>query len=125
MEWNMDAMAFRCWIELQQQLKVSPCVLLSEMNDREMPVACEVDIGNAVAMYALQCASGKPCACLDWNNNYGDDENKCILFHCGSAAQSLMTANPIGCFPERLPFRNIVANLMVRFRTTNKLQKTI
>ena len=29
---------------------------------------------------------------LDWNNNYGDDENKVILFHCGPVAQSLMTA---------------------------------
>lgn len=28
---------------------------------------------------------------LDWNNNYGDDENKVILFHCGPVAQTLMT----------------------------------
>ena len=36
--------------------------------------------------------SEEPAAVLDWNNNYGDDENKVILFHCGSVAQSLMTA---------------------------------
>ncbi len=89
-EWNLDAMAFRCWIELQRQLKISACVLLSEMNDRLLPVACEVDVANAVAQYALYRASGKPTACLDWNNNYGDDPDKCILFHCGSTAQSLM-----------------------------------
>ena len=89
-EWNLDAMGFRCWIELQRQLKISACVLLSEMNDRCLPVACEVDMGNAVVQYALYRASGKPTACLDWNNNYGDDPNKCILFHCGSTAQSLM-----------------------------------
>jgi L-fucose isomerase-like protein len=91
-EWNLDAMGFRCWIELQRQMNISACVLLSEMNDRNLPVACEVDIGNAVAMYALYRAGGKPVACLDWNNNYGDDPNKCILFHCGSTAQSLMKA---------------------------------
>lgn len=89
-EWSLDAMGFRCWIELQRQLSISACVLLSEMNDRLMPVACEVDMGNAVMQYALHRASGKATACLDWNNNYGDDENKCILFHCGSTAQSLM-----------------------------------
>ncbi|MEN6384379.1 MAG: hypothetical protein ABFD79_04200 [Phycisphaerales bacterium] len=89
-EWNLDAMGFRCWIELQRQLNISACVLLSEMNDRLLPVACEVDIGNAVAQYALYRASGKPTACLDWNNNYGNDTDKCILFHCGSTAQSLM-----------------------------------
>ena len=38
----------------------------------------------------MALASGKPTACLDWNNNYGDDENKVILFHCGPVAQTLM-----------------------------------
>jgi L-fucose isomerase-like protein len=42
-------------------------------------------------MYALSKASGNAATCLDWNNNYGDDENKCILFHCGSVPQSMMT----------------------------------
>jgi len=97
-QWSLDAMGFRCWIELQQQLNISCCVLLSEMNDRNVPVACEVDIGNAVAMYALQRASGEPAACLDWNNNYGDDPEKCILFHCGSTAQALMVGK--GCIVD-------------------------
>ena len=91
-EWNLDAMGFRCWIELQRELNISACVLLSEMNDRLLPVACEVDMGNAVMQYALYRASGLSTACLDWNNNYGDDSEKCILFHCGSTAQSLMKA---------------------------------
>ncbi len=89
-EWSLDAMGVRCWIELQRQLNISCCVLLSEMNDRGLVVSCEVDIGNAVMMYCLHKVSGQPAACLDWNNNYGDDLNKCILFHCGSTAQSLM-----------------------------------
>jgi L-fucose isomerase-like protein len=24
----------------------------------------------------------------DWNNNYGDDPNKCVVFHCGNWAKS-------------------------------------
>lgn len=90
-EWELDAMALRCWIELQRAMHISPCVLLSEMNDRQIPIACEVDVGNAIMMYALQKAAGVSTACLDWNNNYGEDENKCILFHCGSTAKSLMS----------------------------------
>ena len=90
-ESQLDAITVRCWLEMQQQLGVSPCVLLSEMNDRGIAAACEVDVGNAVTMHALKLASGGPVACLDWNNNYGDEEDKCILFHCGSAAQGLMT----------------------------------
>jgi L-fucose isomerase-like protein len=27
---------------------------------------------------------------VDWNNNYGDEENKCVFFHCGNWAKSLM-----------------------------------
>jgi len=90
-EHGLDALALRCWLEMQQQLGISPCVLLSEMNDRGLVAACEVDVGNAVAMHALKLASGGPAICLDWNNNYGDEDDKCILFHCGPVAQSLMT----------------------------------
>ena len=88
---KLDALSIRCWLELETELKVAPCVLLSEINDRRVACACEVDVCNAVAMHALQLASGQPATCLDWNNNYGDDPDKCILFHCGPVPQSLMT----------------------------------
>jgi L-fucose isomerase-like protein len=91
-EGRLDAIAVRCWIELQKQFGISCCVLLSELNDRGVVAACEVDVGSAVAMYALHSASGDVATVLDWNNNYGDEEDKCILFHCGSAPQSMMTA---------------------------------
>jgi L-fucose isomerase-like protein len=94
-EYSLDAVAIRCWLEMQKHLGISPCVLLSEMNDRGLIAACEVDVGNAVAMCALSAASGEVAACLDWNNNYGDEEDKCILFHCGPVPQSMM-AGP-GC----------------------------
>lgn len=90
-ETEANAVSIRCWLEIQQQFGVSPCVLLSEMNDRGLPAACELDTGNAVLMFAMQQASGGAAACLDWNNNYGDDENKCILFHCGPVPQRMMT----------------------------------
>lgn len=89
-EGGLDAIAVRCWIELQQEFGISCCVLLSEMNERGIPAACEVDVGSAVAMYGLSAASGAPAACLDWNNNYADQDDKCILFHCGPVPQSMM-----------------------------------
>lgn len=90
-EYSLDAVAVRCWLEMQQHLGISPCVLLSEMNDRGLIASCEVDVGNAVAMCAISAASGDVATCLDWNNNYGDEEDKCILFHCGPVPQSMMT----------------------------------
>ena len=88
---QMDAIAIRCWLELQQQLGISPCVLLGLLNNTGTIAACEVDIYNAVIMAALSFASGRPATVLDWNNNYGEEDDKCILFHCGPVARELMT----------------------------------
>lgn len=89
-EYHLDAITLRCWNEMETILRVCPCVLISELNDRGIVCSCEIDLTSAITMRAMQLASGKPTACLDWNNNYGDDENKVILFHCGPVAQSLM-----------------------------------
>ncbi|MDO4547782.1 MAG: hypothetical protein Q4D04_06790 [Clostridia bacterium] len=89
--YHLDAIALRCWNEMETYLRVCPCVLLSELNDRGIVASCEIDICSAVTMRAMNLASGEPTAVLDWNNNYGDDENKVVLFHCGPVAQSLMS----------------------------------
>ena len=107
-EYQLDACAIRCWIEMQKLLKISPCVLLSEMNDRGVIAACEVDVGNAITMKALSLASGNVATCLDWNNNFGEDDNKCILFHCGPVPQSLMAAK--GQVTDHLILANAVGS---------------
>lgn len=90
--YHLDALTLRCWNEMETILRVCPCVLLSELNDRGIPASCEIDLCSAITMRAMALASEQPTAVLDWNNNYGDDENKVILFHCGPVAQTLMTA---------------------------------
>jgi L-fucose isomerase-like protein len=89
-EYQMDAIALRCWLELQEQLGISPCVVMGTLNDLGTSAACEVDLGSAVAMHALHLASTQAAACLDWNNNYAEEADKCILFHCGPIPESLM-----------------------------------
>ncbi|MDP4133993.1 MAG: hypothetical protein Q8882_08280 [Bacillota bacterium] len=89
-EYHLDCITLRCWEEMQKVLGVAPCVLLSELNDRGIVASCEIDLCSAINMYSMLLASEKPTACVDWNNNYGDDPNKVILFHCGPIAQSLM-----------------------------------
>ena len=90
-EYHLDALALRCWNEMETYLRVCPCVLLSELNDRGIAASCEIDMCSASTMRAMRLASEGPAAVLDWNNNYGDAEDKVILFHCGPVAQSLMT----------------------------------
>lgn len=89
-EFRLNCITLRCWEEMQTVLGVAPCVLLSYLNDNGIVASCEIDLCSAINMYSMQLASGKATACLDWNNNYGDDPDKVILFHCGSTAQSLM-----------------------------------
>jgi len=88
--YHLDAITLRCWNEMETVLRVCPCVLLSELNDRGIVASCEIDLCSAITMQAINLASEQPTAVLDWNNNYGEDENKVILFHCGPVAQSLM-----------------------------------
>ncbi|MCI8526640.1 MAG: hypothetical protein HFF17_12160 [Oscillospiraceae bacterium] len=89
-EYHLDAIALRCWNEMETYLRICPCVLLSELNDRGIAASCEIDMCSAITMRAMALASEVPATVLDWNNNYGDDENKVILFHCGPVAQTLM-----------------------------------
>ncbi|NLX08471.1 MAG: fucose isomerase [Chloroflexi bacterium] len=87
---DLDASALQCWTSLQQNYGVNVCTVMSMMSESLMPSACEVDITGAVSMHALQLASGQPSALVDWNNNYADDPNKCVLFHCGNWASSFI-----------------------------------
>ena len=87
---ELQASALQCWNSLQRNYGINACTLMSMMSQRLLPSACEVDITGAVSMYALQLASNTPAALDDWNNNYGDDPNKCVFFHCGNWASSFL-----------------------------------
>jgi len=89
-ELDLSATAIQCWTSLQRNFGVNVCTLMSIMSERLLPSACEVDITGVVSMYAQQLASGTPSALVDWNNNYGDDPNKCVFFHCGNWAKSFI-----------------------------------
>lgn len=94
-EYDLDAITLRCWDELEDILHICPCVLLGELNDRGIPASCEMDLCSAITMRAMNLASECATACLDWNNNYGDNKDKVILFHCGPVPQSLMKGKGI------------------------------
>jgi L-fucose isomerase-like protein len=81
---DLDATAIQCWHSLQESFGVNVCTLMSIMSSKMMPSACETDITGLASMYALQLAAGEPTAIVDLNNNYGDDPDKCVLFHCGN-----------------------------------------
>jgi L-fucose isomerase-like protein len=107
---ELDATAIQCWTSIQQNYGVNACTLMSMMSDQLMPSACEVDVTGAVSMYALQLASGRPSALVDWNNNYADDPDKCVLFHCGNWAKSFFSE-------ARMANAEILATVLGRDKT--------
>lgn len=81
---QLVASAIQCWTSMEEFYGVVPCTLMSMMSNSLMPSACETDVAGVIGMYALVLASGKPSALVDWNNNYGDDPDKGVIFHCSN-----------------------------------------
>jgi L-fucose isomerase-like protein len=96
---GIAATAIQCWSSMQKNFGVNVCTVMSMMSERMLPSACEVDIAGVVSMYALQLASGRPSALVDWNNNYGGDPEKCVLFHCGNWAKDFLPEMRIATAP--------------------------
>src|SRR6266851_3341575 len=94
--------AVQCWTSLEEFFGVVPCTVMSMMSENLMSSACEVDICGVVGMHALQLASQTPSALLDWNNNYGDDPDKAVCFHCSNLPKHFFKS-------VRMDFQEIIA----------------
>jgi L-fucose isomerase-like protein len=102
--------AVQCWTSLEEFFGVVPCTVMSMMSENLMSSACEVDICGVVGMHALQLAAESPSALLDWNNNYGDDPDKAVCFHCSNL--------PKHFFKEvRMDFQEIIAGTVGKENT--------
>ncbi|MCX8063576.1 MAG: L-fucose/L-arabinose isomerase family protein [Candidatus Hydrogenedentes bacterium] len=90
-EKELDTIAIQCWTALEKYFGVVPCTCMSMLSERLIPSACEVDVCGAISMYSLTLASGKPSALLDWNNNFKNEPEKCIMFHCSNLPKSFFS----------------------------------
>lgn len=104
-ELDLTGVAIQCWNSLQEHLGINPCTAMSILANSGVPASCESDVTGAVSMLALQAATNLPSAIVDWNNNYGNDPNKFILFHCGNFAKDVYQVRecaPAVNYPEIL-----------------------
>ena len=92
---GLVASALQCWTAMEEFYGVVPCTLMSMMSNNLMPSACETDISGLVGMYAMVLASGKASALVDWNNNYGDDPDKGVIFHCSNLPKDVFSEETI------------------------------
>lgn len=119
---NLVASAIQCWTAMEEFYGVVPCTLMSMMSNDLMSSACETDIAGVVGMYAMALASQKPSALVDWNNNYGDDPDKGVIFHCSNLPKGVFTdENDEGLIsPDDIPvmdFQEIIAGTVGKENT--------
>src|ERR1700752_1341344 len=102
--------AIQCWTSLEEFFGVVPCTVTSMMSDSGLSSACEVDVVGVVGMHALQLASQTPSALLDWNNNYADDPDKAVCFHCSNLPKHFFK-------DVRMDFQEIIAGTVGKENT--------
>jgi L-fucose isomerase-like protein len=109
-ETEVTISAIQCWTALEEFFGVVPCTVMSMMSDQGLSSACETDVAGVIGMHALRLASGTPSALLDWNNNYADDPDKAVCFHCSNLPKHFF-AN------VRMDFQEIIAGTVGKDNT--------
>ena len=109
-ETDVTVSAVQCWTAIEDYFGVVPCTVMSMMSNNLMPSACEVDVCGTVAMLSLALASETPSALLDWNNNYGDDPDKAVCFHCSNLPKHFFN-------DVRMDYQEIIAGSVGKLST--------
>jgi L-fucose isomerase-like protein len=121
-ERELAGTAIQCWTSMEEHFGVVPCTAMSMLSNALVPSACETDITGLVGMHAMVAASGRPSALADWNNNYADDPDKCVLFHCSAFPQDFFGKKGV------MDYQEILAGTVGRERTygavTGKMKPT-
>jgi L-fucose isomerase-like protein len=111
--------AVQCWTSIEEFLGIVPCTVMSMMSENLIPSACEVDTFGTLSMYALTLASESPSALLDWNNNYGDNPDKAVCFHCSNLPKHFF--NP----GVKMDYQLIIAGTVGKENTHGTLDGTV
>jgi len=107
---DVTVSAVQCWTSMEEFFGVVPCTIMSMMSNHLIPSACEVDVCGTISMHALALASETPSALLDWNNNYGDDPDKAVCFHCSNLPKHFFQ-------DVRMDFQQIIAGTVGKENT--------
>jgi L-fucose isomerase-like protein len=87
-EQRLDAYCVRCWPELRDQRKITPCAAHALMAQEGVASTCEVDLPALITTYILSRLAGTPAFNFDITG-YLEDRDAIQFGHCGSADPSL------------------------------------
>ncbi len=117
-EKRLVANTIQCWTSIEEFYGVVPCTLMSMMSNSLIPSACETDVTGLIGMYAMMLASGKPSAIVDWNNNYGDDPDKGVIFHCSNLPKDLFVEQSVSVQnAAKMDYQEIIAGTVGKENT--------
>jgi L-fucose isomerase-like protein len=116
---ELTVSAVQCWTSIEEYLGVVPCTVMSMMSENLIPSACEVDVLGTLSMYVLTLASETPSALLDWNNNYGDNPDKAVCFHCSNLPKHFFREG------VKMDFQQIIAGTVGKENTHGTLDGTV
>jgi L-fucose isomerase-like protein len=88
---RLDAYCVRCWPELRDERKMTPCLAHALMAQEGIASTCEVDLPALITVYILSHLAGAPAFNFDITG-YLEDRDAIQFGHCGAADPSLAHA---------------------------------
>ena len=85
---QLDGYCVRCWPELRDRHKITPCTAHALMSEEGVPSTCEIDLPALITTYILNRLAGTPAFNFDITA-YLAEEGAIQFAHCGAAAPSL------------------------------------
>lgn len=85
---KLDGYCVRCWPELRDRRKITPCAAHALMAQDGVSNTCEVDLTALITTYVLSRLADAPAFNFDITG-YLEEEGAVQLAHCGAAAPSL------------------------------------
>jgi L-fucose isomerase-like protein len=85
---QLDAYSVRCWPELRDVHKITPCAAHALMSQDGIPNTCEVDLPALITTYVLNRLAGTPAFNFDITA-YLAEEGAIQFAHCGAADPTL------------------------------------
>jgi len=85
------AAALECWSLFPKAMGILPCLVVSELTNMGIPVACETDIHGAITSILVQAAAmgTTPTFFADLTIRHPENDNAELLWHCGPFPYSI------------------------------------
>jgi L-fucose isomerase-like protein len=125
---RLDAYCVRCWPELRDQRKITPCAAHALMAQEGVSSTCEVDLPALVTTHLLSRLAGAPAFNFDITG-YSKEQDAVQFGHCGAADPALAGTPAAVCVRSQMrtgtgatvefPFREGAVTLAKLLRPEN------